>query len=206
MNVKEKELELLEGALASVRQDKTKNDKAFATFFFASITLYATADLSVSVKLALFGLELKSLYAVFVLYLLSLVYLNATITNTIREALLFDKYRKLLKELYAAVPASLELITCTDPSLIDKVLNGKLWGKVNKIFKIATVVPFLYAYYKMADELVSIDNHNKLTAIISFFIFVYGIYSVILLFKGIYMKWDIEKDYERENREASADT
>ncbi|MFS1893193.1 hypothetical protein [Vibrio lentus] len=206
MNVKEKELVLLEDCLDLIRKEKTKNDKTFTTFFFASIILYATADLSASVKLALFGLELKSLYAVFVLYLLSLVYLNATIVNTIRENLLFDKYRKLLKELYSEVPGSLELIRCSDATLMDKVLVGKFWGKINSAFKVVTIIPFLYAYYKMAEELVSINDHNKLTFIISFFIFVYGIYSIILLFRAIYIQWLNDKAYENEAKATETST
>ncbi|MEZ8696481.1 hypothetical protein AB6D84_05125 [Vibrio lentus] len=199
MNVREKELELVESSLESVRKDKTKHDKVSVTFFLASIILYTTSDLNSSVKLALFGIELKSLYAVFILYLLSLVSLYSALAGTIRETLLFDKYRGLLKEVYGRVPESLELITCSDTKLIDKVLVGRVWGKVNTLFQIAIFIPFLIAYYKMAHELISIDEHNKLTLVISFFIFVYGFYAVILLCRTVYIQWVTDNDYKAED-------
>ncbi|EJC6747042.1 hypothetical protein QRC94_004651 [Vibrio vulnificus] len=204
MDIKDKELELLEESLESVRKDRKKYDTTSMTLFFTSIALFVTSDLDSSVKLALFGIEVKSIYAVFTLYLMSLVAVNNYLMKSIRETLLFNRYRCLLKEQYSEIPYSLELMTCTDSKLMDRVFRGR-WQKLNTFFKTVVVLPFIVCYLMMAYELISIGSHSKLTAIITIFILIYGCYFMALMCKAIYIKWLSDKAYSKESGVVESD-
>ncbi|HHE0475687.1 TPA: hypothetical protein ACN35U_004414 [Vibrio parahaemolyticus] len=86
----EKEIALVEVEMEKTRTQKKKSDATSVSLCLTSAVLFFTSDPSSSIKLALLGLEVKSLYAIYFLYLSSLMVTIKWLMCDIRLCLLIN--------------------------------------------------------------------------------------------------------------------
>ncbi|HAS6163763.1 TPA: hypothetical protein RQK43_004423 [Vibrio vulnificus] len=197
MNINEKEIALLESSLDKVESGKLKLDSMSASLLISSILLFVTSSPGSSIKLAFLGIELKSIYAVYMLYLFSLISAGNCMTLHVKKALLFSRYKIVLRELYGEIPKSLYLVDSSDYEIRKTIFQGR-WRIINHLFHCLTTLPFLISYFVMGKVLVSFVNQPKFIQICSFLILIFGLYLLPLLFRSIYISWKTKSssDYQ----------
>ncbi|QPG06521.1 hypothetical protein IT774_04940 [Salinimonas marina] len=202
MNIKEKEIELLEDNLKNIRILRNKLDKTSASIFLLSLFIYNTTEMNTSIKLAMIGFEVKSIYAIFILYIVSLAFaINYTI-STIREMLLFIRYEKLLIDVYGSTPESLSLMFETDSEFRYRVFTGK-WNRINTIYNLSILLPFIIGYFWMSYELVTITSELKFINFASFIVFILTIYFSLIFSRMLYLDWKTGKMRSTEGKVAN---
>ncbi len=100
MDIKEKELSIVEDNLDKLTTSTLKLDSASAVFVLSSLILYTTSNLDSYIKLAFLGIEIKSFHGVYVLFILSLTSILGYCTHEIKKLLLLERYRILFRQIY----------------------------------------------------------------------------------------------------------
>ncbi|HCE2406232.1 hypothetical protein ACEV74_22750 [Vibrio parahaemolyticus] len=179
----EKEIALVEVEMEKTRTQKKKSDATSVSLCLTSAVLFFTSDPSSSIKLALLGLEVKSLYAIYFLYLSSLMVTIKWLMCDIRLCLLINKYKKLLIEKYDEVPKSLSLTLSNDVNLRQSLFIG-MKGKLDFLLVGGIGFPILFGYLYMGYELISFATQSNITLCLSGFIIVAGLNVIVLMIKS----------------------
>lgn len=112
----------------------------------SAILYFTNESLTSSIKLALLGIEVKSIYAVYFFYLLSLMKMKHWCMCDIKLCLLTNRYKKLLVEKYSIFPESLPLILSNDIKLRQTLFNG-IGGKLDFILFSSVGFPIVMAIH-----------------------------------------------------------
>ena len=188
----DKEISLVEAEIEKTKSQMKKADATSASLCVSSAVLFFTTDPSSTIKLALLGVEVKSLYAVYFLYLFSLMLIIKLFTCDIRLSLLINRYKKLLIERYNEIPKSLPLILSNDVQLRQDLFIG-LGARLYYALVFATGMPLLLGYLYLGYKLVSLSGQSKITFFISIFIVISSLNIIVLLFKS----YIVDKDLKR---------
>ncbi|WP_338626343.1 hypothetical protein [Agarivorans sp. OAG1] len=187
MNIEEKELGLIEDNLEKLRVTLKKSDSTAVVFLISSIILYTTTDPSTSIKIAMLGVELKSIYAIYIFFLLSLVSILNYSATYVKSVLLYERYLKLFRSMYGDVPNSVHLIFIDDHKVRKNMLRGR-WVLIDHLFHLFVTVPIFTSYFYMAYELVRFSIEvSKFELICSGLIVIIGVYTLVLMWQVIYI-------------------
>lgn len=186
MDIKIKEIELLEEHFKKSRSEIKKLDKSSASLFLLALIVYGTFDPTSPIKLSIIGLTINSSYAVYSLYLISLISLNSYCIYSIKENILTNRYRELLVEVYGSIPETVTLLGVSNYELKKMVFKGS-WKIVDYILTISLLIPFTVTYVWFAYELTTFNLSDKPITIASFLIIILGTSSLILFSKSMTM-------------------
>lgn len=183
MNSKEKEIELIEVQFGKIRDQKRKTDSLSTSLFLSSAVLFITSDYNSLIKLSMLGVEVKSIYAIYFLYIASLMMGNKWGILDIRETLLLSRYKKLLVEVYDEIPKSLALMVSSDVKLRQSLFLG-VGKKLD--FALAGMIgfPMVLGYIIVGYKLLVIAGQSEITKAAGFFIAVLGLNFFVLLTKS----------------------
>ncbi|HHX8491504.1 TPA: hypothetical protein ACVO3B_003321 [Vibrio diabolicus] len=192
MDRTEKEISLVEAEIDKVTSQKKKSDTTSISLCVTSAVLFFTSDPSSTIKLALIGVEVKSLYAVYFLYLFSLMLMTKWAMCDIRLCLLINRYKTLLIERYGEVPKSLPLVLSNNVHLRQSLFNG-IKGKLDYLLVGSIGFPLALGYVYMGYKLVLLSGQSLVTLFLSGFIILAGLNMLVLFIKSN----DIDKKLKR---------
>ncbi|MEZ9125336.1 hypothetical protein AB4145_01880 [Vibrio splendidus] len=190
VNLIEKEIELIEDSLEKFRVSKRKYDSTSSMLMLSSILLFSTSEPESVIKLIFLGVQLKSIYAVYMLFLFSIISAGNYVLLFTKNSFLSDRYKTLLKERYGGLPESLSLIDSGEYEIRKMLFTGR-WNIINRMYHCLVTLPFLLSYFYLAYQLVTFSQEFLFESISSFLIIVFGFYLIVSLCRAIYVNWKI---------------
>lgn len=189
MDLKEKEIELLESSVEKFKLKKKKLDVASSTLMISAIILFSTSAPDSIIKLAFLGLQLESLHAVYLLFISSIITASSYVLLIAKNILVKHRYQILLEEYFGELPESLSLIDSDEYEIRKLIFSGRL-NLVNRAYHLLVTLPFFLSYFYMAYQLITFSKDNIFETVSSFLIVVFGLYLFALLIRTSYIKWE----------------
>lgn len=179
MEIKKKELELIEKEISVLDSRIIKADSLGASTFIAAAIIFLTSPIDAVIKLPVFGISINSINAVYVLYALSLWGLREFFVLRTHKKALKTRHLFVFKEAYGHIPPGIKLIFDGENTTAN-LLSAK--SKLSIIVEVAFFLPIIALYIWILFKLIIMAPQSNFTILIGvYFILMVAYLSVMLV-------------------------
>ncbi|TKF74549.1 hypothetical protein FCV62_21315 [Vibrio kanaloae] len=189
MEIRTKEIDMLESAVPDMRTKITKLDVTASTLSLLALLLYLTTPLDSVIKLPILGIQLRTDFTIYVVFLLSLLKVQQYLINSIHLIELTDRYKALLSEEFGETPQAFNLIYRSEYEL-KKNIFSKNFTKTHKALDNIYHVSFILGSVWLTYKLLLSATSSTFTIAVSIFIVVSWVYIALLFIQ--YVRFNLQ--------------